>query len=59
MSNKTLDCSDLDNHLGKPMQPARLKVPLSDTDIRRWAQAMHYPNRVHYDDESAAFPTRT
>ena len=54
MSDKTLDCSDLDNHLGKPMQPARLKVPLSDTDIRRWAQAMHYPNRVHYDDEFAA-----
>jgi N-terminal half of MaoC dehydratase len=54
VSDKTLDCSDIDQHLGKPIQPARLKVPLSDTDIRRWAQAMHYPNRLHYDDEFAA-----
>jgi hypothetical protein len=49
-----LDCSDLDNYLGKPMQPARIKEPLSNTDIRRWAQAMHYPNRLHYDNEFAA-----
>ncbi|MBS1218930.1 MAG: hypothetical protein H6R21_2063 [Proteobacteria bacterium] len=54
MSDNTLDCSDLDNHMGKPIQPARVKVPLSDTDIRRWVQAMHYPNRVHYDEEFAA-----
>jgi hypothetical protein len=49
-----LDCSDLDNYLGKPMQPARLREPLSNTDIRRWAQAMHYPNRLHYDNDFAA-----
>jgi len=49
-----LDCSDIDRHLGKPMQPARLKEPLANNDIRRWAQAMHYPNRLHYDDEFAA-----
>jgi hypothetical protein len=54
MSNKTLDCSDIDRYLGKPIQPARIKVPLSDTDIRRWAQAMHYPNRLHYDETFAA-----
>ena len=54
MNDKTLDCSDLDKHMGKPIQPARLKVPLSETDIRRWVQAMHYPNRVHYDEEFAA-----
>ncbi len=36
------------------MQPARLKEPVSNTDIRRWAQAMHYPNRLHYDNEFAA-----
>lgn len=54
MSDKTLDCSDIDQYLGKPIEPARLKEPLSNTDIRRWAQAMHYPNRVHYDDEFAA-----
>jgi hypothetical protein len=54
MTDKTLDCSDIDQHLGKPIQPARLKEPLSNTDIRRWAQAMHYPNRVHYDNDFAA-----
>ncbi len=53
MNDKILDCSDLANHMGKPIQPARLKEPVSNTDIRRWAQAMHYPNRIHYDDEFA------
>jgi hypothetical protein len=57
MTNKTdqtLDCSDIDRYLGKPIQPARLKEPLSNNDIRRWVQAMHYPNRLHYEDEFAA-----
>jgi hypothetical protein len=55
MNDKTtLDCSDIDNYLGKPIQPARLKEPLANNDIRRWAQAMHYPNRLHYEDEFAA-----
>jgi hypothetical protein len=49
----TLDCSDIDQYLGKPIQPARLKEPLANNDIRRWAQAMHYPNRLHYEDEFA------
>jgi acyl dehydratase len=53
MTDKTLDCSDLDNYLGKPMQPARLRDPVANIDIRRWAQAMHYPNRLHYDDDYA------
>jgi hypothetical protein len=50
----TLDCSDIDRYLGKPIQPARLKEPLANNDIRRWVQAMHYPNRLHYEDEFAA-----
>ena len=54
MTDKTLDCSDLDRHMGKPIQPGRLKEPLANNDIRRWVQAMHYPNRVHYEDEFAA-----
>ena len=55
MNDKTtLDCSDIDGYLGKPIQPARLKEPLANNDIRRWAQAMHYPNRLHYEDEFAA-----
>lgn len=54
MSNKTLDCSDIDRFLGKPIQPGRLREPLGGNDIRRWVQAMHYPNRLHYDDGFAA-----
>jgi len=54
MNDKTLDCSDIDRYLGKPIQSARLKEPLAGVDIRRWAQAMHYPNRLHYDDDYAA-----
>jgi acyl dehydratase len=49
-----LDCSDIDQYLGRPIQPARIKEPLANNDIRRWVQAMHYPNRLHYDDEYAA-----
>lgn len=54
MNDITLDCSDIDNYLGKPIQSSRLKEPLAGIDIRRWAQAMHYPNRLHYDDDYAA-----
>ena len=54
MTDKTLDCSDLDRHMGKPIDPGRLNEPLANNDIRRWVQAMHYPNRVHYEDEFAA-----
>jgi len=54
MSDKNLDCSDLDRHMGVPIQPGRLREPLATMDIRRWAQAMHYPNRLHYDDGFAA-----
>lgn len=54
MSNEGLDCSDIDRHLGQPMQPARMKERLHNNDFRRWAQAMHYPNRVHYDHDYAA-----
>jgi len=53
MKDQTLDCSDLDNYLGKPLQPARLIDPVGNLDIRRWAQAMHYPNWLHYYDQFA------
>lgn len=49
MTSIKLDCSDLDNYIGKPMQPARMVDPFANNDIRRWVQAMHYPNRLHYD----------
>jgi len=54
MSSFTLDCSDIDQHLGVLMQSCRMKEPIANNDIRRWAQAMHYPNRAHYDSEYAA-----
>ncbi len=54
MTDKTLDCSDLDNYIGKPMTPWTLKETLHNNDFRRWAQAMHYPNLLHYDADYAA-----
>lgn len=54
MTSATLDCSDLDNYIGKPMTPWTLKEPLHNNDFRRWAQAMHYPNLLHYDSDYAA-----
>ena len=49
-----LDVSDLDRHMGVPMVPGELKEPVALNDIRRWVQAMHYPNPLHYDDRWAA-----
>jgi acyl dehydratase len=50
----TLDASDLDKHMGVPMEPGELKDPVALNDIRRWVQAMHYPNPLHYDEKWAA-----
>lgn len=54
IQDRTLDCSDLDNYIGKPMTPFSLKEDLHNNDFRRWAQAMHYPNLLHYDSDYAA-----
>lgn len=54
MSDRLLDCSDLDRYMGKPIQPARMKEPLHNNDFRRWVQGMHYPNLLHYDHDFAA-----
>ncbi len=54
MTDKTLDCSDLDNYIGKPMSPWSLKESLHNNDFRRWVQAMHYPNLLHFDHDYAA-----
>lgn len=53
MNAKTLDCSDIDRYLGKPIEGARIRDPISNLDIKRWVQAMHYPNRLHYDEAFA------
>lgn len=50
----TLDTSDLDAYMGVPMEPGELKEPVALGDIRRWVQAMHYPNPLHYDERWAA-----
>lgn len=49
MSSRILDCSDIDQYLGKPITSSRLRDPIATNDIRRWAHAMHYPNLMHYD----------
>ena len=54
MATRTLDCSDIDQYLGKPVDSSILREPISVTDIRRWVHAMHYPNRLHYDPDFAA-----
>ena len=46
----TLDTTDLDQYMGVPMMPGELKEAVAVNDIRRWAQAMHYPNPLHYDE---------
>lgn len=53
MNDKVLDCSDLENYMGKPIAPARMKEPLHNNDFRRWVQAMHYANLLHYDHDYA------
>jgi N-terminal half of MaoC dehydratase len=54
MSSKTLDCSDIDQFLGKPVESSPIREPIANNDIRRWAHAMHYPNLLHYDPAYAA-----
>jgi acyl dehydratase len=49
-----LDVSDLARHMGVPIMPGELKEPVALNDIRRWVQAMHYPNPLHYDETWAA-----
>ncbi len=49
MTDSTLDCSDIDQYLGKPCESSPLREPVGNNDIRRWVQAMHYPNLLHYD----------
>jgi hypothetical protein len=50
----TLDTSDIDQYLGKPVASSTLREPIATNDIRRWVHAMHYPNLLHYDPDFAA-----
>jgi len=47
------DTSDVDRYIGKPVGGGQLKEPVCVTDIRRWVQAMAYPNPIHYEEEVA------
>src|SRR5579862_8239808 len=53
MNARTLDTSDIDQHLGKPIDSSTLREPIANNDIRRWVHAMHYPNLLHYDPDYA------
>ena len=48
-----LDTSDVDKWIGKPVVFAEFWDPCSATDIRRWVQAMDYPNPIHWDETFA------
>lgn len=49
----TLDTRDVDRWVGKDVVFAELWDPCNATDIRRWVQAMDYPNPLHWDEEFA------
>ena len=53
-TDEGLDVSDLARHMGVPIMPGELREPVAVNDIRRWVQAMHYPNPLHYDDAWSA-----
>jgi acyl dehydratase len=48
-----LDTSDVDKWVGKPVVFAEFWDACGATDIRRWVQAMDYPNPIHWDEEFA------
>ena len=50
----TLDTTDVDRYVGKPVGGGQQKEPVATNDIRRWAQAMQYPNPLHYEESIAA-----
>jgi hypothetical protein len=53
MSDVTLDTSDVDRWVGKPVIFAEMWDPCNATDIRRWVQALDFPNPIHWDQEFA------
>jgi acyl dehydratase len=48
-----LDLSDVDRYVGQPVVFNELREAASATDIRRWVQAMDYPNPIHWDGDFA------
>lgn len=52
-NNTSLDLSELDAWVGKPVVFAEMWDACSATDIRRWVQAMDYANPLHWDEHFA------
>ena len=48
-----LDLSDVEWRVGHVVGSGQLWEACSATDIRRWVQAMDYPNPIHWDEEFA------
>lgn len=48
-----LDLSDVDKYVGKRVVYAEMYDPCNATDIRRWVQAMDYPNPIHWNESKA------
>jgi acyl dehydratase len=53
-SSVELDLSDVTPRVGDLVGGGQQRDPCSATDIRRWVQAMDYPNPLHWNDEFAA-----
>ncbi|HEX7856319.1 MAG TPA: MaoC family dehydratase N-terminal domain-containing protein [Sphingobium sp.] len=54
MTTVTLDTSEIDQYLGKPVDNSPLRKPIGNNDIRRWIRAMHHPSLSHNDSAFAA-----
>jgi acyl dehydratase len=48
------DTSDVDRWIGVPLGGTRARWPVHEIDIARWAQAMHNPNPLYYDENYAS-----
>jgi acyl dehydratase len=48
-----LDLSDVVRRVGKPVGAGQVIPACTETDIRRWVQALDYPNPIHWNDEFA------
>jgi acyl dehydratase len=47
------DTSDVDRWIGVPLGGSRARWPVNEIDIARWAQAMHNPNPLYFNEDYA------
>lgn len=52
-STVRMDLSDVDRRVGQLVGGGNLWAACSPTDIRRWVQALDYPNPIHWDEDFA------